>query len=225
MPAILRKIMFGIILGGIVIFYFNAGGQTMSKKASRTVVGLGREEKVFLLQLARQSIISMLESNRLPETQPPTEKLKKKYGAFVTLHKRGELRGCIGYIEGLKPLYVTIMEMAKAAAFQDPRFPAVSLDEVDDLEIEISVMSELVPLKDIKEIEIGTHGLVVQRGLNRGLLLPQVAVEWGWDTETFLEQTCRKAGLPAESWKDPRTEILIFSAEIFSEEEFPELYR
>lgn len=219
-----RIVFYWILLGMMAVNYVNAGGQSMSKQASKAVVGLNRDEKVYLLQLARQTIVSLLQNGEMPEAVPPTEKLKQKYGAFVTLHKKGELRGCIGYIQGIKPLYETVMEMAKAAAFNDPRFPPVSDDEVNDLEIEISVMSELVPLKDVKEIEIGTHGLVVQRGINRGLLLPQVALEWGWDVETFLQQTCRKAGLPSDCWKDPETKILVFSAEIFSEEEFPELH-
>ena len=141
-------------------------------------------------------------------------------GAFVTLHKHGALRGCIGYVEAIKPLYKTVQEMAIAAAFQDPRFPGLKADEFNNIEIEISVMSPLEKITDVNKIEVGKHGIIIKSGFNSGLLLPQVATEQGWDRDTFLEHTCYKAGLPGNIWKKPDTEILIFSAEVFSEKAY-----
>ncbi len=186
-----------------------------------TIVGLDLKEKTFLLQLARNTIIHFLEEDDYPTTKPVSQKLKEDFGVFVTLHKKGQLRGCIGYVEGVKPLYQAVMDMARSAAFNDPRFPAVTLDEVKDLEIEISVLSPLKRIKNIEEIVVGRHGLIIRRGLMRGLLLPQVATEWGWDRQEFLKQTCFKAGLPGDAWKDSAAEIYIFSAEIFSEKDTP----
>ena len=123
-------------------------------------------------------------------------------GAFVSLHRRGQLRGCIGYIEAVKPLLQTVMEMAPAAAFQDPRFRPVQADELADLEIEISVLTPMRLIKSPDEIEVGKHGLYIVKGQNRGLLLPQVASQYHWDRQTFLEQTCHKAGLPSNAWED-----------------------
>jgi AmmeMemoRadiSam system protein A len=183
------------------------------------IVGLNEEEKEYLLQLARETIISIIKENKFPETNPTSERLKRSFGVFVTLHKKGTLRGCIGYIEGFAPLYKSVMENAKSAAFNDPRFPPVEAEEIDDLDIEISVLSPLTRIKNLKDIQVGTHGILLKRHINRGLLLPQVAVEWDWERKTFLQQTCNKAGLPSDAWKDPETEIYIFSAEIFNESE------
>jgi AmmeMemoRadiSam system protein A len=137
----------------------------------------------------------------------------------VTLKKNGRLRGCIGYIEAVRPLLETVEEMAVSAAFRDPRFAPVEKEEVDDLSIEISVLNPVHEAADISEIEIGKHGIIITGRGRRGLLLPQVAVEYGWDRETFLDQTCVKAGLPEGAWRSGETRIEIFSAEIFSEEE------
>lgn len=137
----------------------------------------------------------------------------------MTLHKDGQLRGCIGYIEAVKPLLDTIEEMARAAAFSDWRFNPVTAPELPRLEIEISVLSPITAVADPASIVVGVHGLIVSRGSKRGLLLPQVAVEWGWDRETFLAQTCVKAGLPESAWKEKGTKIECFSAEVFSEKE------
>ncbi len=191
----------------------------MAGNVGEPIVGLNREEKIYLLKLARETIETQLKYHRNPETKPISPKVQEKFGVFVTLHKFGELRGCIGYVEGIKPLYQAVMDMAKAAAFEDPRFPPVELSEVPDLDIEISVLSPLKKIESIDEIVIGKHGLIMQRGFHRGLLLPQVATEWNWNREEFLRQTCLKAGLPPDAWKDPETEIYIFSAEIFSEKE------
>jgi AmmeMemoRadiSam system protein A len=137
----------------------------------------------------------------------------------VTLHKHGRLRGCIGYIQALKPLRQAVAEMAVQAALHDPRFPPVTSDELPELHIEISVLSPLEAVADVSEIEVGTHGLVIEDGRSRGLLLPQVPVEYGWDRDTFLEHTCAKAGLPPDRWKAQGVTITKFTAEVFGEEE------
>ena len=174
-----------IILLLILIFTFQKG-ISMKGEDHAPIVGLNEEEKVYLLQLARETIISIIEENKFPETNPISERLEEPFGVFVTLHKKGTLRGCIGYIEGFAPLYKAVMENAKSAAFKDPRFPPVEADEIDDLDIEISVLSPITRIKNVKNIIVGTHGIILKRHLNRGLLLPQVAVEWGWDRKTFI---------------------------------------
>jgi AmmeMemoRadiSam system protein A len=156
-----------------------------------------------------------LTGKSIPSLEGETRKLKEKRGAFVTIKRKGQLRGCIGYTQAVKPLSQTIMEMAQAAAFQDPRFPPLTKNELADLEIEISVLTPFRSIQDIKEIEVGKHGLFMERGGYSGLLLPQVASEYHWDRQTFLEHTCLKAGLPKEAWKDKNTKIQVFSAEIF----------
>lgn len=175
------------------------------------------EDKVFLLQVARDAIASTLLSTvTLPEC-PADAVFRREVGAFVTLHKRGALRGCVGFVRGVKPLYDTIIEMARAAAFDDYRFAAVTVDELDELEIEISVLSEMIPVNDVHEIEIGRDGLMIVNGMRSGLLLPQVALEWNWDVISFLQETCRKAGLQRDCWNSPNSRILRFTADIFSE--------
>lgn len=135
----------------------------------------------------------------------------------MTLKKNEELRGCIGSFEARGSLYKTVEEMARSAAFHDPRFPPVSANELKEMKIEISVLSPLRKIKSIDEIEVGKHGIYVMRGMYRGVLLPQVATQYSWDKVTFLEETCHKAGLPANAWKDGETEIYVFSADIFAE--------
>ncbi len=189
-----------------------------------TDLGLNDNEKKILLKLARDTIKARASGENPPTIASLggslTPILKEKRGAFVTLHKKGELKGCIGYIEGYKPLAETIQEMAISAAFKDPRFDPVQLDEVDDLDIEISVLTPLKKIKDVNEIEVGKHGIYLKRGYYSGLLLPQVATENNWDRTTFLNNTCRKAGLGRDEWKEKDAEIYIFSADIFGEKEF-----
>ncbi len=182
------------------------------------VLGLTEEEKILLLYIARESIASALEGRppRFPVDLPPA--LKQPCGAFVTLHKHGALRGCIGTFESDRPLYLTVAEMARSAAFNDPRFPPLSPEELDEVDIEISVLSPMRPGRP-EEVEVGKHGIYIVRGLHRGVLLPQVAVEYGWDRETFLDHTCLKAGLPPGCWRDPETEIYLFTSEVFGEKE------
>lgn len=180
---------------------------------------LTTKEKNILLKIAKEAIEAKMKNEKMPEPKMDSENLKSNSGAFVTLKKHGHLRGCIGYIKAYKPLSETVQEMAVAAAFHDPRFPSLRPEEVKDLTFEISVLSPLKRIKDINEIEVGRHGLYIIRGYNSGLLLPQVAVEYKWDRETFLQETCHKAGLPAHAWKDKETEIFVFSADYFGDTE------
>lgn len=176
---------------------------------------LTKEEKEYLKGLVRRRIAARLAGGEAATPPAPTENLRRPFGAFVTLTVDGRLRGCIGHIVGDRPLFETIGEMAEAAAFGDPRFPPLSRTEFDNVEIEISILSPLAECPDPELVEVGRHGLLVRQGMHSGLLLPQVPVEWGWDRRTFLEQTCRKAGLAPECWKDPNTTLLWFEAEVF----------
>jgi MEMO1 family protein len=180
-----------------------------------TDLGVTAAEKKRLQQIARQSIEARLRGDNPPKLGNLTATLKEPRGAFVTLKKHGELRGCIGHIIGTKPLAETVAEMAEAAAFLDRRFSPVTAAEFPELEIEISALTPLERISDVGVIQVGTHGIVLRQGGHSGLLLPQVATEYGWDRTTFLEQTCRKAGLPRDAWKNPNSEIYIFSAEVF----------
>ena len=178
-------------------------------------LGLTDQEKQSLHHIARTTIVARTAGTALPACEAPTPTLQEKRGAFVSLHRKGELRGCIGYIHAAKPLYETIREMAIAAAFQDPRFPPLSSDELADLDIEISVLTPMRQISDITEIEVGKHGLMILQGNYSGLLLPQVASEYGWNREEFLSHTCRKAGLPQTAWKEKNSKIFVFSADVF----------
>jgi AmmeMemoRadiSam system protein A len=172
------------------------------------------EERKQLLRLAHQAISAELRQQEL-DTSPPSAHLAERRGAFTTLHRAGELRGCIGYVMPLHPLYRTIAETAAAAAFRDPRFAPVTADELAELQIEISVLSLPAPIK-AEEVAVGRHGLMVTLGHARGLLLPQVPLEWGWGRERFLSETCRKAGLPPDAWKHG-ARLEAFTAEVFGE--------
>ena len=178
---------------------------------------LSSAEQNILLGIARQAIENELTKGG--NTLPPREerRLNYKNGCFVTLKKQQELRGCIGNFQSSLPLFKEVAEMAVAAAFKDPRFYPLEADELKDINIEISVLSPLRKIESIDEIEVGKHGLYLERDFFRGVLLPQVAVEHHWNKETFLQQTCLKAGLPAQAWQDGDTDIYIFSAQIFSE--------
>lgn len=184
---------------------------------------LADAERKYLLDLVRLSIVRALngkvDEDDLPP--PPAPVLEKELGAFVTLNKNGRLRGCIGNIVGNGPLYKTVARMAVAAAFHDPRFPALQAEELDGISCEVSVLGPIEPCKDPEQVVIGHHGLIMKKGLRQGLLLPQVPVEWGWDRVQFLRQTCVKAGLPQEqwekAWKDEDTQLYWFEALIFNE--------
>ncbi|HKS94525.1 MAG TPA: AmmeMemoRadiSam system protein A [Terriglobia bacterium] len=153
-----------------------------------------------LLHLARQSLEECVRRHRLPEIESPPEALQERRGAFVTLRKVQRLRGCIGMVEACQPLYQTVVECAASAALHDPRFEPVAPQELSDLHIEISVLSALVDISP-DQVEVGRHGLLVSQGSMRGVLLPQVPLEWDWDREQFLEETCQKAGLPKNAWR------------------------
>ena len=178
---------------------------------------LTEKEKTTLLDIVKKAITAKFNDKEMPKLTLESQTLKERRGAFVTLKKHGHLRGCIGYIKAVKPLWETVREMAAAAAFHDPRFPSLKLEEVQDLTFEVSVLSPLKRIKNIDEIKVGKHGLYIVRGYNSGLLLPQVAVEYGWDREYFLQETCYKADLPPQAWKDKETEIYIFSADYFGD--------
>lgn len=179
---------------------------------------LQRDEQLFLLDLAEQTVRAAVNKQPLPQPTAIPPRLKEKRGAFVTLEKNHELRGCIGYILPLYPLYETVIEMAQAAALRDPRFEPVSPRELKDITVEISVLTVPYKISRVEEIEVGKHGLIIKKGYHQGLLLPQVATDYGWDRETFLEHTCLKAGLPRNAWRDKDTEIQVFSAQVFSRE-------
>ena len=172
-------------------------------------------ERTVLLRLAHQSIEAALEERHL-DLSPPSQHLAEYRGAFTTLRHHGRLRGCIGYVFPTQSLYQPVAETARAAAFDDPRFEPVSLAEALTVTIEISVLSPLRPVA-AEDVLLGQHGLVVTQGSRRGLLLPQVPIEWDWDRETFLAQTCLKAGLDPDAWRHG-AELQAFTAEVFGEE-------
>jgi AmmeMemoRadiSam system protein A len=173
------------------------------------------EERAMLLQLAHRAIESAFDGIPLDLT-PPSQHLAEQRGAFTTLHVNGKLRGCIGFVVAAHSLYRTVADTARAAAFDDPRFSAVTPEEATLLEIEISVLSPLRPIEP-EAVVVGKHGLVIAKGNRRGLLLPQVPGEWGWDRETFLAQTCKKAGLSPDAWQQG-AEIQAFTAEVFGDQ-------
>ena len=175
-------------------------------------------ERALLLRTAHQAIAAAFTEQQflaLPEAKALPPALNEPRGAFTTLHLEGRLRGCVGYIAALKPLIQTVAETAVSAAFYDPRFPPVTPNEAPHLQIEISVLTLPQPIRP-GEIVPGKHGLIVALGPRRGLLLPQVASEHGWDAETFLAQTCVKAGLPPDAWQKGAT-LEGFTAEVFGE--------
>jgi len=172
------------------------------------------EERTLLLRLAHEAIESALAGREIP-LEPPTAHLAEPRGVFTTIYLRGELRGCVGYVFPVASLYRSVFETARAAASEDTRFRPVTREEAPELEVSLSVLSPLTPITP-EQIEIGRHGLVVSMAGHRGLLLPQVPVEHHWDRITFLEQTCRKAGLPIDAWqRGARLEA--FTAEVFGE--------
>jgi uncharacterized protein len=177
------------------------------------------EERVLLLRLAHESILSALEGREI-SLEPPSAHFAQPRGVFTTLHLGGQLRGCVGYVLPVTPLYTAVTETARAAAFEDTRFPPVTVDEARVLAIELSILSAPQPSHpDL--IEVGRHGLLISMADRRGLLLPQVPVEHQWDRITFLAQTCRKAGLPMDAWEKGAT-VETFTAEVFGELTHPQ---
>ncbi len=178
-------------------------------------LGLTAEEKKELLEIVKKTVGEVSHGKKPSKIDSTLQGLKEKRGAFVTLYKRGMLRGCIGALQASRPLYLTVQEMAQAACSQDPRFRPVNPDELKFLDFEVSVLTPFELVKDVSDIKVGLHGLLIRKGSRSGLLLPQVASERNWDVETFLRETCRKAGLPPEAWKEPDAEIYSFSADVF----------
>lgn len=181
------------------------------------------DQRRTLLQIAHQAILSALERQPFPAAPPLPANLSEPRGVFTTLYLPGDLpgdlhrqlRGCVGYAAPITPLYRAVAETARAAAFEDSRFLPVTKEEALRLEISLSVLSRLFPIHP-DAVEVGCHGLVISDGSRRGLLLPQVPVEHAWDRETFLEQTCRKAGLPLDAWRKAAT-LEAFTAEVFGD--------
>jgi AmmeMemoRadiSam system protein A len=172
------------------------------------------EERSLLLRLAHDAIAATLEQREI-STAPPSAHLAEPRGAFTTLYYRGALRGCVGYVLPVTSLYRTVAETARGAAFDDSRFAPVTREEARELQVSLSVLSPPQPIQ-ADQVEVGRHGLLISMGPFRGLLLPQVPVEHAWDRTTFLEQTCRKAGLPLNAWQTG-AKIEAFTAEIFAD--------
>jgi AmmeMemoRadiSam system protein A len=177
------------------------------------------DERSILLLLAHDAILSALEGRDIP-LDPPTAHLAEPRGAFTSLYLHGELRGCVGYVLPVSPVYRAVADTARAAAFEDTRFHPVTLAEAPHLEIELSILSPPQAIA-AEAVEIGRHGLLISMGGQRGLLLPQVPTEHNWDRTTFLEQTCRKAGLALDAWKNGAT-IEAFTADVFGEKHTPD---
>jgi AmmeMemoRadiSam system protein A len=191
----------------------------MSRKKRMSQLDESNQQR--LLHIARRALEEGVRKYELSEwEEEPEGVLRERCGAFVTLWKAGRLRGCIGYVEAQKPLYQTVRECALAAALRDPRFDPVTPEELPALTLEISVLSPLFEIA-AEQVEVGRHGLMISQGPLRGLLLPQVAVEWKWDRERFLEETCTKAGLPPDAWRYG-ARIQAFTAQVFGATTRPE---
>lgn len=204
---------------GVLFNYANSGDVTGDKDRVVGYASMGlyhsqltEQEKRELLDLARNAITEYITKGNVPEKEIANPKLKAEGAVFVTINKKGHLRGCIGHIQPIMPLYQSVIKNAVAACSSDPRFPPMKEEELKDIDIEISILSPLKPLKDVETIQIGKHGLFIVKGARRGLLLPQVATEYGWDRETFLQQICSKAGLQKDAWKT--ADLYTFTAEI-----------
>lgn len=199
------------------LLIFLLAGLAAPARAGEKSMELTAADQALLFKVARSSIQAHLKGEKaaLPPAASPV--LNEPRGVFVTLQRHGRLRGCIGYLEAAKPLMAAVQEMAVAAAFSDPRFPPLRGEELADLDLEISILTPMRQIKNVEEIQVGRHGLLLEQGPRRGLLLPQVATEYGWDRTTFLQQTCAKAGLPQNAWQDPATRIYVFSADILHE--------
>jgi AmmeMemoRadiSam system protein A len=180
-------------------------------------------DRALLLEIAREAIAAHVNRQSQSQSQsqsairnPQSAILTRPGAVFVTIHKRGDLRGCIGQVESTEPLGQIVPRIAVAASSADPRFPPLSPDELNDVDLEISLLGPLIPIAGPQDIVVGRDGLVVEQGWHRGLLLPQVATEWKWDAETFLDHTCQKAGLPKDAWRRGAA-MWRFEAEVFGE--------
>ncbi len=187
-------------------------------RETKQTIMFNNDQRKKILKLARDSIIHYLKSGEKIQAKENAPELNKDLGAFVTLHKSGQLRGCIGNIIGQGPFYLTVRDMAVEAATGDPRFPKVTLREMDDIDIEVSALSELQKIDDYKKIVMGKHGVLVKNASHGGVYLPQVATETRWSREEFMNSLCgQKAGMNTDAWKKGECEIYIFTAEVFGE--------
>lgn len=178
---------------------------------------LTQDERARLIAIARENLESYIGLGKKKKFTETSEGMLTQCGAFVTLKIAERLRGCIGNFTSDKPVYQLVADLAIESATRDPRFPAVTKQELPKLKIEISVLSPLQRVAKIEELVVGTHGIYLKKGMYRGVLLPQVATEYGWDRETFLTHTCYKAHLDGDAWKDPKVEIYSFTADIFGD--------
>jgi len=212
------------VVGYFSAVFFKGQGEEKEemKKNNDQTIPLTDEQKKKLLAIAKETIDAYVKTGKMLDFKETDPRLLAVEGAFVTLHKDGQLRGCIGNVLGRGPLFLTVRDMAIASATQDPRFRPVSAEELDQLDLEISVLSKPWRISDPNDIELGVHGVMISRGpFNQGLFLPQVATGQGWNLDQFLSYLCtEKAGLPADAWKDPSTIIEIFTAQVFSEKNF-----
>lgn len=207
---------------GVLYKYANSGDVTGDKGrvVGYAAMGLYKSplspgQKEELLSMARETITSYVRDRKVPEIEPDDKRLKADGAVFVTINRNGNLRGCIGSIQAVMPLYQSVIKNAVSASSNDPRFPPMTKEELSDIDVEVTVLSPLEPLKDVKDIEIGKHGLYMEKGGRSGIFLPQVPVEQGWDLNTYLEQLCKKAGLPEGAWKDG-ARLYSFTADIIS---------
>jgi MEMO1 family protein len=209
--------------GGYVVGYsavaFVASGKGSRDQGIEGSSDLTEREQKSLLGIARNTLEKYIRTGKVPEAKPLTPKLSEKRGAFVTLHEHGDLRGCIGYVEAVKPLFQAVSDMAVAASTEDPRFPPVEAGELDKIDIEITVLSPLRPLPSPESVVVGKHGLVIRKGFRSGLLLPQVPVEQCWNREQFLANTCLKAGLQPSAYKEKDAQLFCFTGQVFGEKE------
>ncbi len=177
---------------------------------------LTKTEQKELLKIARGTIVDYVTRRKVPTVAPTSSRLRLHSGCFVTAKIKGELRGCIGNFVSDQPLYELVQEMAVSAATRDPRFYPMKSDDLDDFTLDISVLSPLEKIASVEEIKVGIHGIYIIKGSCRGVLLPQVATEYGWNRDQFLQHTCIKAGLPQDAWQG-ECDIYIFSAQVFSD--------
>jgi AmmeMemoRadiSam system protein A len=184
-----------------------------NKQRMAAILSLGPNDRAMLSDLAREAIRSAVAGSPEPSLQDVPPALQARAGVFVTLYRHGQLRGCVGTLRDDEPLHVAVRRIAQAAALQDGRFDPVGRQEVDELEIEISVLSPLKPVARPEEIVVGEHGVVLECDGYRGVFLPKVAVEQGWSREMLLDQLCLKAGLPRGAWQDPSARLYVFTVE------------
>ncbi len=191
--------------------------QTDSRQERRAPALLTPAQGAQLVDIAKEALRQFYAKGWWEIAPPADEALHRRYGAFVTLRRQGTLRGCIGQVEPIDPVWRATADMAIAAATRDPRFDPVRAEELPELDVSVTVLGPPEPIEDPFDFEIGTHGLIASRGAHHGLLLPQVAVEYGWDKPTFLSQTCIKAGLPPDAWQRGDVRLARFAGQVFGE--------